>query len=331
MKVVYRLALIFCSLFVVLIVAEVGLRIRENGQRRKILAGRTAADLGTIRADPPLLYSLKPGWHGQFNSHGFRDVERTIEKPDGAWRMAVVGDSVTMQLTIRRDKLYVSHLEKILQEAYPEAGIECPSFGVTGYCATQALALMRGTVLDFDPNAILWQFHLNDAVDPVIDGANGGLGRYYARPFSQIWASLRRRANHLLREIVIQRRYPGLKQPDLKLQAWYWDETGKIIDELRQLSAARKIPIFVVLFPSFPEGGDWERYSRADMRLYGALVSRFEAAGFPVLDLMPVFQRRPISELQREPGDLWHPSKRGHRVMARAISRWLIEEQLPVP
>lgn len=330
MKVVHRLVLVFFSVLMVLIVAEVGLRIREYGQRQKILAGRMPDDLGTIRADPPLLYSLKPGWNGQFNSHGFRDVERSKEKPDGVWRLAVVGDSVTMQQSLRQDKLYVRHLERLLQEAYPEAGVECPAFGVTGYCASQALALMRGTVVSFEPDAILWQFHLNDAVDPVIDGANGGLGRYYARPVSQIWAFLRKRANHLTREAVVQRRHPGIRQRDLMLQAWYWDETGRIINQVRELSLAREIPIFVVLFPSFPEGGSWERYSEADLKLYEALVRRFEEAGFPVLDLMPVFRRRPISELQREPNDPWHPNARGHRVMGRAIARWLVEEHPPI-
>ncbi len=304
------------------------LRVQEVGKRKEILAGRSDGDLGTVRAKPPLLYTLKPGWHGLFNSHGFRDVERVKTKPEGIWRLAVVGDSVTMQQTIPREKLYFRRLEHLLKEALPGAGIECPAFGVTGYCAAQELALMRGVVLDFEPDAILWQFHLNDASDPIIDGANGGLARYYARPRFQAWAHLRRKVDHVLKKRFFLRHFKGLEQRDLQLQAWRWDETGKVIEQVHELSVSREIPVFVVLFPSFPEGGDWGRYSEADMRFYDALIERFEAIGFPTLDLMPVFKRRPVSELQREPGDFWHPNARGHRVMARAISQWLLEEEL---
>ncbi len=322
-----RVLLSLLSLLVLLVLFEGVLQVREIGKRKEILAGRSEADLGTVRADPPLLYTLKPGWHDVFNSHGFRDVERSKAKSNGVWRLAVVGDSVTMQLGIPLEKLYVRRLEHMLREAFPGDSIECPAFGVTGYCAAQEFALMRGAVLDFDPDAILWQFHLNDAFDPVIDwAANSGLGRYYARPRSQVGATLRRKMDHVLKKRFLKRRHPGLEQRDLILQAWHWDETTRVIERVSELSVARGIPVFVVVFPSWPEGGDWERYSGADMRLYGALVERFEAAGIPVLDLMPIFKRRPVSELQPEPRDLWHPNARGHRVMARAISRWLIED-----
>ncbi len=323
-----RLALSLLSLLVLFLLFEGVLRVREVGKRREILAGRSDADLGTVRADPPLLYTLKPGWHDVLNSHGFRDVERLKTKADGVWRLAVVGDSVTMQLTLPREKLYVRRLEHFLQEAFPGSGIECPTFGVTGYCAAQELALMQDTVLDFDPDAILWQFHLNDASDPVIDGDNGGLGRYYARPRSQVWATLSRKMDHVLKKRFLRRHFQGLEQRDLQLQAWNWDDMGRVIEQVHELSMSREIPVFVVLFPSFPEGGDWGRYTEAEMRFYGTLVGRFESIGFPTLDLMPVFKRLPVSELQREPGDFWHPNARGHRVMARAISRWLVEEDL---
>ena len=60
-----------------------------------------------------------------------------------------------MQQTMPREKPYVRRLEHLLQETLPAVGIEYPAFGVTGYCAAQASALMRDTVLDFEPDAIL--------------------------------------------------------------------------------------------------------------------------------------------------------------------------------
>jgi lysophospholipase L1-like esterase len=321
-----RFALALGSILVLFLLFEGTLRVREAGKRREILADRAVEDLGTVRADPPLLYCLKPGWRGIFNSAGFRDVERSPGKANNVFRLAVVGDSVTMKLSIPFEQLYVRQLEKLLRNETDNRRIECLSFGVTGYCAAQELALVQGRVLDFEPDAILWQFHLNDAADPLIDGANGGLARYYARPRSQVVFHFRRKIDRILKERYLRRRFPGLKQRDLQLQAWHWDEMGRVIFEMRELSAARGVPVHVVVYPSWPDDGDWESFTEADNRLYNAMVDRFTETGFETLDLMPVFKQWPVSDLQREPGDLWHPNAKGHRIMAEAIARWLIDD-----
>ncbi len=316
------------SLMIFFVLFEGVLRIREVGKRREVLAGRTAADLGTVRADPPLLYTLKPGWKGKFNSHGFRDVERSKGKEENVFRLAVVGDSVTMQRDIPLEKLYFRRLERNLQSQFPDRKTECLSFGVTGYCAAQELVLMQSVVQGFEPDAILWQFHLNDASDPVIDGANGWLGRYYAQSRSQVWVYLHRKVGHILKKSFLRRKHQGLQQKDLQLQAWHWNDMGKVIEQVREFSVTDGIPVYVVVYPSWPEGGDWDRFTEVDMQFYGALIERFEATGFPTMDLMPIFKRHPVSDLQRGPEDSWHPNVRGHRIMARTISRWLIQAGL---
>jgi len=321
-----RLALSILSLMVLFGLFEGVLQIREIGKKGEILAGRSPEDLGTVEADLPLLYTLKADWQGKFNSHGFRDIERSKAKAENVFRLAVVGDSVTMQMTVPLEKLYGRRLESLLGETLPGWRIECPLFGVTGYGAEQALALMRTEVLDFEPDAILWQFHLNDAADPVIDGGNGGLGRYYDPTRSQVVAYLRRKVDHILKKRFLRQHSPGLEHMDLKLQAWRWDEVGRVVDKVSEMSRDSGVPVFVVVFPSFPGGGHWAQgYSDADMELYRAMIERFEANGLPVLDLMPVFKGFEVAEIQQEPGDLWHPNVRGHRVMAQAISQWLIE------
>lgn len=44
---------------------------------------------------------------GRFNSHGFRDYERTYEKPDGVFRILILGDS------------YVEALQVALADSFP--------------------------------------------------------------------------------------------------------------------------------------------------------------------------------------------------------------------
>lgn len=271
---------------------------------------------------------MKPGWHGIFNSAGFRDIERSKEKAEGVFRLAIVGDSLAMQMDLPRKKLYPARLETLLQRALPERRIECPVFAVSGYCASQELYLMQKTVLGFHPDAILWQFHLNDAADPVIDGDNGGLGRYYSRPPTQLGAYLRKKLDHIRKKSFLRHNHPGLRQQDLILQAWRRDQVCAVIQQVHRLSSTHALPVFVVVFPSLPEGGDWARYTADDMRVYRALLKSFQDAGLPVLDLMPSLKTHPVSEFEKDPADRWHLGPKGHLIMARSIEKWLIEKHV---
>src|SRR5262245_44652813 len=89
-----KILLIIFGVFISLAVCEVGLRL---------LGYKFSGS--TYTADPLLGWSLRPGasaWEAdegvawsKINSHGFRDLERSPNKPRGVYRIAVVGDSGT--------------------------------------------------------------------------------------------------------------------------------------------------------------------------------------------------------------------------------------------
>ena len=85
-----------------------------------------------------------------------------------------------MQASLDFDELYPTLLERKLDDMLPQAEFEVLNFGVTGYGTFQQLALLKEVVLGFEPDAMLWQFHLNDAVDPRVDGADAGWPRCHA-------------------------------------------------------------------------------------------------------------------------------------------------------
>src|SRR5262249_27312773 len=102
-----KLLLILFSLFISLAVCETALRLlgyKYSGS--------------TYAADPLLGWSLRPGasaWEtdegvawSKINSHGFRDRERTVNKPQGVYRVAVLGDSFTEARQVDMDKTYTS-------------------------------------------------------------------------------------------------------------------------------------------------------------------------------------------------------------------------------
>ena len=65
-----------------------------------------------FEADPYTGYRLKPGGIGHYqmgipavaNSHGHRDIEVTLKKPPGVFRILVLGDSFTVGANVRQEE-----------------------------------------------------------------------------------------------------------------------------------------------------------------------------------------------------------------------------------
>jgi len=70
---------------------------------------------------------------GRFNSHGFRDYERTLEKPPGVFRILVLGDSYTEALQVQLEESFTAILEKMLNSHTTTARFEVLSLGQSGF------------------------------------------------------------------------------------------------------------------------------------------------------------------------------------------------------
>jgi len=153
-----KLLLILLGTFIGLAVCEASLRIlgyKYSGS--------------TYIADPLLGWSLRPGasaWEAdegvawsEINSHGFRDRERTVNKPRGVYRVAVLGDSGTEARQVDMDKTYTALTEKELnrRRCCGEGEVEVLNFGVPGYGTCQELLLLRERVWKFSPDMIVLQ------------------------------------------------------------------------------------------------------------------------------------------------------------------------------
>jgi hypothetical protein len=90
-------------------------------------------------ADPEIVWELKPGlrtWHKlarfETNAEGLRDRARSVAKPPGTFRVAVVGDSFTMGSGVALAETYHARLERTLNATRPERRWELADFGVGG-------------------------------------------------------------------------------------------------------------------------------------------------------------------------------------------------------
>lgn len=134
------------------LVAEIGLRLAH------------ISSPGYYMPDPMLASTLRPntsGWwtkegHAwvQINSVGMRDVERTIAKPAGTNRVAVLGDSYIEALQVALEDNLCQQLESRLNKTLPEP-VEVLNFGVSGYGTAQQFLKLENEVWKFEPDVVL--------------------------------------------------------------------------------------------------------------------------------------------------------------------------------
>jgi hypothetical protein len=139
------------------------------------------------------LRPYKEGWYRnegeaylQINSLGYRDVEHSIEKPPGTFRIAVLGDSFTEARQVALEDTFWSYLGKNLNTCTTLTGkkIEVLNFGIGGYGTTQELLTLQHHVWQFNPDLVLLAVLTgNDIVNNSKEFMSHGSWRDDLRPF----------------------------------------------------------------------------------------------------------------------------------------------------
>jgi hypothetical protein len=98
------------------------------------------------------------------NSLGFHDIEHTWKKPEGTFRIVVLGDSFTEALQVPLEKTYPKIIEEELnkREGFP---VEVISLGRSGAGTKKSLDILKEMGLRFQPDLVLMQFLSNDLID----------------------------------------------------------------------------------------------------------------------------------------------------------------------
>jgi lysophospholipase L1-like esterase len=320
------------SLALSLVLAEVGLRLFLPVSFREPPA-RVPGDLWLELLHqrsllPGLPYELAPNmWkrtHGtviRTNSHGMREREVPIEKPDSVVRLAVLGDSYTFGFGVRAHLAYPRILEGLLNRRSRDGRrFQVLNFGVGGYSTQDEAVVLGHRALAWKPDFVIVGYTLNDPEDEPIQP----LHSYYREP--RWWQRF-----HLLRLVAKadwQRRVRRFGDGDY-IRSLYgdpgkWKNVVDAFASIQQTTRGAGVPVMVVIFP-LSTIDDWSQYPYASVHLK---VARAAAAdGFEVVDLLPVFARRPPSELRLTEGDA-HPNEEGHRLAAEAIAARLLADEL---
>ena len=352
---VFRVAAVTLSIAVVLLVAEFALRQFAPQASRFTGAGLYMPhdDIGHVLR-PNLRAADNPARIAT-NSHGFRDREYALGKPDGTLRIVGIGDSFTFGAGPVEDN-FLDLLEDRLAGdlAIP---VEVLNLGVPAYNTRQETLHLKEFGLQFSPDLVVLAFFVGNDIeenesDTIFRVVDGELSDRQRRPgpFTRLlWKShLYRRLRPLLLGTVhaadsglknfleIERR--RLKICRVPLAQRY--ETGFRRSEQRILAlrndlAELEIDLLVMLIPDeyqvrrslfseVIEHFDMDA-SRFDLeqpqRRLGAFL---ENNDIPFVDLLAPLREAEAAAPTYLPRNT-HLNRRGNQVAANALAAWIVE------
>lgn len=280
--------------------------------------------------NPILGHELKPSFSREFprgratsNSHGFRDRERTPDKPAGRRRILMLGDSVVEGVNYVADEDTLSRqLENVLTNT------EVLNLGVSGYCTLAEVELLATRGLPFEPDDVFVVFTGNDFQNVVPEHTvSGGVA---ARPG---WAKHLFLHSALFRLCCLRLNWFSFAEEQDPV-ARNRDAIGEnnVVDglaRLRELANQHNFRVLVIAWPSFTP--DTIRDFEADDGDPLLIERLARMQGLPTARLGPAFRRHldglpsPVApdEFYTVVSDGMHPNARSTRIAAGALKQLL--------
>lgn len=119
---------------------------------------------------PRLGWTLRPGLAAWFtnegrgfvrvNAAGMRDRDHALDKPEGVYRIAVLGDSYAEARQVAAGETFWALLPGRLERCgfQPGKRVEVLNFGVSGYGTAQEYLLLESTAIRYRPDLVVLQF-----------------------------------------------------------------------------------------------------------------------------------------------------------------------------
>lgn len=137
-----------------------------------------------LRAGAEGWYREEGEAHVRINANGWRDRERSEERPAHVVRVALLGDSFMEAAQVDLDATFGAQLEREMNDCQPygRSAVEVLNFGVSSYGTAQQLITLRERVWAYAPEVVLLAFL------PANDVRNNSrqLERWKERPFFEL-------------------------------------------------------------------------------------------------------------------------------------------------
>ena len=174
-----KLFLLAFGLFMGLCCAEVALRIVGYWDALPYQPDEYTAT--RLRPNLEFRYTREGDALVKVNSHGNRDVERSIEKPDNVIRIAILGDSFCEARQVQLKQAFWHILESKLNSEFPEKQFEVLNFGVSGFGTAQEYLMLKHYAIKFQPDFVLLGFFSGNDIADNSDAIKPGQIKPYFR------------------------------------------------------------------------------------------------------------------------------------------------------
>ncbi len=279
---------------------------------------------GVLSLARPNVRGIFNGVVHQTNSAGFRGREYSLEKPANAFRVVVIGDSVTMGSGVEGSNVYSSVLEQRLNEEREDRNYEVLNLGISGLdLKTSVQARLEKIGLKFDPDLLVYGFTLNDLEGPayikVARGHGGKRVPRYTPGESRLLELIRVRWRYL-RELI----YPPADSYVYELDKNYfdnpaaWNEFETALESFAAIARNLDVCGVVLLHTALHSLGSLHPYTRH----YQKVRNTAEANGLFVIDPFDAFKGHRAKTLWVHPFDS-HPNVRGHAILAGELEKGL--------
>jgi len=344
-KLTSGLVAFFLSLLLSLTVLEVGLRALDlrplEIKKKKVVPIRPILH----HKDPPL-FTMRPSIKTnqvyfscregtcvpdmripfRTNRMGWRDEEVSQVKPDGTFRVLVLGDSFTAGDGVLQEQTYPEVLEDLLNERYQGiTRFEVLNTSVQGTGTYDQWHVLQEQGLPFSPDMVLVGMYLNDTQTIGVqhlgaEGANNVLPHvHYSQPLYLLkWIESLRYTRQSYRESIDM--YEALWDAGQNPQGL--SEWNEAMSSFGALQRDRGLPVLVALFPWLNMLDDSYPFGEIHTRI--RLTA--QDSGIEIMDLFPVFSTLdPMPPIWVHESD-HHPSIELHRVAAGALYETLLSD-----
>jgi len=255
--------------------------------------------------------SRYPEWDRTFtvNNLGFRDEPMTIEKPEGTFRILLVGDSFMEGESVNLDQTAAQTLERELTETMGES-IEVVNMGVMSYSPIIYQRVIEDKGLPLDPDLVIVAVDMSDFQNDysyakdldesgnfrnilfqqkmgqphvVLPGVNAGI-KFWLRSHSVLYSEVADRTKQLIRKMrhipeptVFKINDPAsdphfaTRSEDNVHREEMWHPFGNSLIAINKLMEKAKVPWIAVTYPYGHQvrGDEWSK---------GRLKNGFESA-----------------------------------------------------
>lgn len=273
-------------------------------------------------------------------SSSLQDQSYEAEKPEGVFRIAVVGDSFTFAPQMQFDDSFSKRLERSLnmnkssELKHRGARAEVINFGIPGHSTIHEVRTVE-EALKLSPDLVLLQITLNDAqlrpfsLEPIEFQRKFGKAPL---DYDASWLLRNSRLARMLAERLhnqrsveayVQYHYDLFSNPESARS--FHSALDKMKAHVNAASNQKNSPrLIAVIFPlfDFPLNDSYPF-----LALHESIGTVLKERNIPFLDLFSRFKGLPVERLQLIPGKDSHPNEIAHRIAAEQLLAWLVRRK----